>query len=374
MVISANSCLNFKKEKELFMKRVYNFSAGPSVLPVEVLKKAQEEMLSYKDSGMSVMEMSHRSKVYGDIFDKAQSLFKKLMNISDDYEVLFLQGGASTQFAAIPMNLSMGKKCLYTDTGAFAAKAIKEAQRYSDVSVVASSKDSNYAYIPMDYEINQDASYLHITSNNTIFGTAYSTLPDTGNVELVADMSSEICGVERDVNKFGLIYAGAQKNLGPAGMTVVIVKKSLLGNQIGITPNMLNYEALAKGNSMVNTPATYPIYVAMLNFEYMLANGGVSAAQKRNEEKAAMLYDALDSSSFYSPVAKKDFRSIMNVTFTLPSDELTQKFISEAGEIGLVNIKGHRSIGGIRASIYNAMPKEGVERLAQFMADFERNK
>lgn len=355
------------------MKRVYNFSAGPSVLPVEVLKKAQKEMLSYKDTGMNVMEMSHRSKAYSNIFDKAQTLFRNLMNISDDYQVLFLQGGASTQFAAIPMNLSMGKKCLYTDTGAFAAKAIKEAQRYADVSVVASSKESNYIYIPMDYDIAQDASYLHITSNNTIFGTSYPTLPDTGNVELVADMSSEICGVQRDVSKFGLIYAGAQKNLGPAGMTVVIVKKSLLGNQIGITPNMLNYEVLTKGNSMVNTPATYPIYIAMLNFEYMIKNGGVAAAEKRNQEKAAMIYDVLDSSSFYTPVAKKDFRSIMNITFTLPNDELTQKFISEAGDIGLVNIKGHRSVGGIRASIYNAMPKEGVETFAQFMADFERN-
>jgi len=355
------------------MNRVYNFSAGPSVLPVEVLKKAQEEMLNYNNSGMSVMEMSHRSKVYGDIFGKAQSLFKQLMNISDDYQVLFLQGGASAQFAAIPMNLSQGKKCLYVDTGAFAGKAIKEAQRYADVSVVASSKDNNYSYIPMEYEIDNEASYLHITSNNTIFGTAYPTLPDTGNVELISDMSSEICGVERDVSKFGLIYAGAQKNLGPAGMTVVIVKKSLLGNQIGITPNMLNYEVLAKGNSMVNTPATYPIYVAMLNFEYMLANGGVKGAEKRNREKASLLYDVLDSSTFFAPISKKDFRSIMNVTFTLPSDELTQKFIAEASEIGIVSIKGHRSVGGIRASIYNAMPKQGVERLAQFMADFERN-
>lgn len=355
------------------MNRVFNFSAGPSILPVEVLQKAQKEMLDYNETGMSVMEMSHRSKIYGEIFDKAQSLFKQLMNISDDYEVLFLQGGASAQFAAIPMNLSQGKKCLYVDTGAFAAKAIKEAQRYADVSVAASSKESNYSYIPMDYDIDQDASYLHITSNNTIFGTAYPTLPDTGNVELVADMSSEICGIQRDVNKFGLIYAGAQKNLGPAGLTVVIIKKSLLGKQLGITPNMLNYEVLAKGNSMVNTPATYPIYIAMLNFEYMLNNGGVKAAEKNNRQKASMLYDVLDSSSFYAPVAKKDFRSIMNVTFTLPNDELTQKFVNDAGQLGLVNLKGHRSVGGIRASIYNAMPNEGVKKLAQFMADFERN-
>ena len=355
------------------MKRVYNFSAGPSVLPVEVLKKAQEEMLCYGDSGMSVMEMSHRSKAYGEIFSKAQSLLKKLMNISDDYEVLFLQGGASTQFAAIPMNLSQGKKCLYIDSGAFAGKSIKEAQRYADVSVIASSKESNYSFIPMDYEIDPEAAYLHITSNNTIFGTSYPKLPDTGDVELVADMSSEICGVKRDVSKFGLIYAGAQKNLGPAGLTVVIVKKSLLGNQLGITPNMLNYAVLAKSGSMINTPPTYSIYMAMLNFEYMLENGGVAGAQQRNEEKANMLYDILDSSSFFAPVAKKDFRSIMNVTFTLPNDELTAKFVLEAGENDLVNIKGHRSVGGIRASIYNAMPKQGVEKLAQFMLDFERN-
>lgn len=355
------------------MNRVFNFSAGPSILPVEVLQKAQKEMLDYNGSGMSVMEMSHRSKIYVEIFDKAQSLFKLLMNISDDYEILFMQGGASAQFAAIPMNLSQGKKCLYVDTGAFAAKAIKEAQRYADVSVAASSEGSNYSYIPMDYDIDQDASYLHITSNNTIFGTAYPVLPDTGDVELVADMSSEICGIQRDVSKFGLIYAGAQKNLGPAGLTVVIIKKSLLGKQLGITPNMLNYQVLAKGKSMVNTPATYPIYIAMLNFEYMLNNGGVKAAEKNNRQKAAMLYAVLDSSSFYVPVAKKDFRSIMNVTFTLPNDELTQKFINDAGKIGLINIKGHRSVGGIRASIYNAMPNEGVEKLAQFMLDFERN-
>ncbi len=354
------------------MNRVYNFSAGPSVLPIEVLKRAQNELLCYNDSGMSVMEMSHRSKVYQEIFDKAQSLLKKLMNISDDYEVLFLQGGATTQFAAVPMNLSQGKKCLYIDSGAFAGKAIKEAKRYADVSVIASSKEDNYSYIPVDYEIDKDASYLHITSNNTIFGTSYKELPEAGSVELVADMSSEICGVKRDISKFGLIYAGAQKNLGPAGLTVVIVKKSLLLDPLGITPSMLNYSALAKGNSMVNTPPTYAIYIAMLNFEYMLENGGVAGAQKRNIEKATMIYDLLDSSGFYSPVADKNSRSIMNVTFTLPDDELTNKFIAEAAENGLVNIKGHRSVGGIRASIYNAMPKEGVEKFVQFMSEFER--
>ncbi len=355
------------------MNRVYNFSAGPSVLPVEVLKKAQEEMLCYKDSGMSVMEMSHRSKSYQEIFDKAQSLFKKLMNIPDDYEVLFLQGGATTQFTAVPMNLSQGKKCLYVDTGSFASKAIKEAQRYADISVVASSKDSNYSYIPLDYEIDSEASYLHITTNNTIFGTSYPSLPKTGEVALVADMSSEICGVERDITKFGLVYAGAQKNIGPAGLTVVIIKKSLINEPLGITPVMLNYSVMANAGSMYNTPPTYSIYIAMLNFEYLLQNGGVAGAQKRNIEKANLLYNILDDSQFYSPVAKKEFRSIMNVTFTLPNEELTQKFVNEAGQIGLVNIKGHRSVGGIRASIYNAMPKEGVEKLAQFMLDFERN-
>ncbi|MBN2879222.1 MAG: 3-phosphoserine/phosphohydroxythreonine transaminase [Clostridia bacterium] len=354
------------------MNRVFNFSAGPSVLPEEVLKQAQEQMLCYKDSGMSVMEMSHRSKVYQEIFDTAQSLFKQLLNISDDYEVLFLQGGATTQFSAVPMNLSGGKKCLYIDSGAFASKAIKEAKRYADVSVIASSKADNYSYVPTEYEIDQDAAYLHITSNNTIFGTSYPSLPKTGKVALVADMSSEICGVERDISKFGLVYAGAQKNIGPAGLTVVIIKKSLLENPLGITPLMLNYSELAKTGSMLNTPCTYAIYIAMLNFEYMLRNGGVKGAHQRNKEKAALVYDALDSSSFYTPVAKKEFRSIMNVTFTLPNEELTQKFVSEAGSIGLVNIKGHRSVGGIRASMYNAMPKEGAEKLAQFMADFER--
>lgn len=355
------------------MNRVFNFSAGPSILPVEVLERAQQEFLSYNGSGMNVMEMSHRSKIYQEIFDNAQSLLRKLMNISDDYEVLFMQGGASTQFAAVPMNLSNGNKCLYVDSGAFASKAIKEAQRYADVKVVASSKDDGYSSIPMNYEIDQDASYLHITSNNTIYGTSFPKLPETGKVELVADMSSEICGVKRDVNKFGLIYAGAQKNLGPAGLTIVIVKKSLLGKSIGITPSMLNYSLTAKNGSMANTPDTYAIYIAKLNFEYLLENGGVAGAHDRNKEKAKMLYDVLDASSFYTPVAQKEFRSIMNVTFTLPSDELTAKFVSEASEIGLVNIKGHRSVGGIRASIYNAMPKEGVARLAQFMAEFERN-
>lgn len=354
------------------MNRVYNFSAGPSVLPEEVLLKAQKDLMCYGSSGMSVMEMSHRSKAYQGIFDRAKQLLKELMNISDEYEVLFLQGGGSTQFAAVPMNLSKGQKCLYIESGIFAKKTISEAKRYADVQVIASSKESSYSYIPMDFEIDQDASYLHITTNNTIIGTAFKELPDTGNVELVADMSSEICGVQRDVNKFGLIYAGAQKNLGPAGLTVVIVKKSLLGESMGITPSMLNYELLAKSDSMINTPPTFSIYVAMLNFEYMIAKGGIKASQDRNTEKANILYDVIDNSNIYVPVAKKEFRSIMNITFTLPSDEHTQNFIEGAGKIGLVNIKGHRSQGGIRASIYNAMPKAGVEKLAKYMKEFER--
>lgn len=356
------------------MDRVYNFSAGPSVLPVEVLEQAQKEMVNYNGSGMSVMEMSHRSKVYDEIIVSAKEGLRKLMNISDEYEVLFMQGGASSQFACVPMNLSRGGKCLYVNSGAFSTKAIAEAKRYADVEVIASSKEDNFQYIPAIGEIPQDASYLHLTTNNTIFGTSFHSIPDAGNVTLVSDMSSEICGVERDVNQYGLIYAGAQKNLGPAGMTVVIVRKDLLGHELGITPAMFNYATMAKAASMYNTPATYSIYVAKLNFDYMLRNGGVAGAQQRNEEKARVLYEMIDNSKLYNGVAREDSRSIMNVTFTLPDADMTAEFIAGAAKVGLLNLKGHRSVGGCRASIYNAMTIEGINALVGYMKEFESSR
>lgn len=355
------------------MERVYNFSAGPAILPLEVLKQVQKEMLVHKENGMSVMEMSHRSPMYDDIITKAEEDFRKLMNISDEYGVIFMQGGASLQFAAVPMNLSQGRRCLYVDSGAFASKAISEAKRYADVDVIASSKEDKYTYIPKITNIDEDASYLHITTNNTIYGTSYKELPFSNSVELVADMSSEICGNYRDVSKFGLIYAGAQKNLGPAGLTIVIVKKSLLGKQIGITPTMMNYKTMYDKNSMYNTPATYSIYVAGLNFAYLLKNGGVKAAQAKNEKKAALLYKTINESKLYNATVKEGSESIMNVTFTLCNDDLTAGFIDGAAKIGLVNIKGHRVIGGVRASIYNAMPYEGVKKLSDYMIEFEKN-
>ncbi len=355
------------------MNRVYNFSAGPSCLPLEALEKAQKELISYGSSGMSVMEMSHRSSDFQNIIDNCEALLRKLLNIGDNYKVLFLQGGASTQFAMVPLNLYKNKKADYVLTGVWSKKAAKEAGRYGDVNVVASSEDKTFSYIPeLSADMfSKDADYVHITHNNTIYGTRYTTLPDVGNVPLVADMSSSILSQEIDVNKFGIIYAGAQKNMAPAGLTVAIVREDLIGNALDITPTMLNYQTHADNGSMFNTPPTFAIYMCSLVCEWLDKLGGIKEIQKVNEYKAGLLYDFLDNSSMFKGTVEKKDRSLMNVPFVTDSDELNAKFIKEAKENGLVNLKGHRSVGGMRASIYNAMPVDGVKKLVEFMKKFE---
>ena len=356
------------------MNRVYNFSAGPSMLPESALKKAADEMLCCGNSGMSVMEMSHRSKDYEAIINEAESLLRELMNIPENYKVLFLQGGASSQFAMVPLNL-IGRtgKADFVITGQWAKKAYQEASRYGEAVKIASSEDAVFNYIPkLDKStFSKDASYFHITTNNTIYGTRYTTLPDTGDVPLVADMSSNILSEVYDVSKFGLIYAGAQKNMGPAGLTVAIIREDLIGNPLDITPTMFNYETHSKNGSMFNTPPTYSIYIMKLVLEWLKGIGGIPAIQKVNEEKAKILYDFLDSSSLFKGTVVKEDRSIMNVPFVTGDDELNAEFIKTASSKGFVNLKGHRSVGGMRASIYNAMPTEGVIALVELMKDFE---
>ena len=355
------------------MKRVYNFSAGPSMLPLSVLQKAADEMLCYGESGMSVMEMSHRSKHYDVIIKEAEALLREIMNIPDNYKVLFLQGGASTQFAAVPMNLmTKNGKADYILSGQFSTKAYKQAQKYGDVVVAASSKDDNFSKIPATTResFRPDADYVHICFNNTIYGTKYNYIPDTGDIPLVADMSSCIISEPVDVSKFGLIYAGAQKNMAPAGLTLVIVREDLIGNCMDITPEMLNYQLMADADSMYNTPPCYCIYVAKLVYEWIKELGGLSEMKKLNEKKAALLYDYLDSQDYYIAPVSKESRSMMNVTFVTGNEELDKKFPAEAAKAGLENLKGHRSVGGMRASIYNAMPYEGVEALVEFMKKF----
>ena len=356
------------------MSRVYNFSAGPSMLPEEVLKTAADEMLEYGKTGQSVMEMSHRSKEYDEIIKTAEKDLRELMNIPDDYEVLFLQGGASTQFAMVPLNLmNKNHKADYIITGQWANKAYKEAARYGEARVVASSKDKTFSYIPKvkAEEFDKDADYVHICFNNTIYGTKYNYIPDTGDVPLVADISSCILSEPIDVKKFGVLYAGAQKNVAPAGVTIVIIRKDLIGNAMDITPTMLNYATHAESASLFNTPPCYNIYIAGLVFKWLKKLGGLEVMKKRNEEKAKILYDFLDSSKLFKGTVVKEDRSLMNVPFVTGSDELDAKFIAAAKENGFVNIKGHRSVGGMRASIYNAMPKEVVEKLVAFMKKFE---
>ncbi len=356
------------------MSRVYNFSAGPATLPLEVLEKAQKDLVDYKGTGMSVMEMSHRSSDYQAIFNGAKESLKKLMEVPDNYEILFLHGGASSQFAMVPLNLfSKSKKADYINTGMWSKKAIAEAKRFGKVNVVASSEDKTFSYIPKITAdmFDPEADYVHITSNNTIYGTCFPELPEVGDVPLVADMSSNILAQVYDVSKFGIIYAGAQKNIGPAGVAIVIVRKDLIGNALEITPNMFNYKTHAENDSMFNTPPTYAIYIAGLVFEWLLEKGGVAGMQKINEEKAGRLYDFLDNSDLFQGTADVNARSIMNVPFVTPSEELDAKFIKEATAIGLKTLKGHRSVGGMRASIYNAMPPEGVQALVNFMKKFE---
>ena len=354
------------------MNRVYNFAAGPSAMPAEALETAAREMLCYGSTGMSVMEMSHRSKMYQEIFNETESLLRELMHIPEDYAVLFLQGGATGQFAAIPLNL-LQSSADYIDSGNFAHGAFVEAQKYGTVRCVASSRDENYVRIPEwnSADFDPKADYLYITTNNTIFGTRYAKLPETGSVPLVADMSSNILSEVYDVRRFGVIYAGAQKNIGPAGLTVVIVRKDLLGHAQKQCPKIMNWTSMAENGSMLNTPPTYAIYMTGLCMKWLKKQGGVEGIERVNIEKSDLLYDLLDGSRFYRPTAEKGSRSRMNVTFTTPDPDLDAKFVKEAAAAGLVNLKGHRLVGGIRASIYNAMPIEGVRALAEFMKKFE---
>ncbi len=357
--------------------RVYNFAAGPAILPLPVLLRAQSELVEYGGHGMSVMEMTHRSSMYKSIIEGAEASLRRLMDIPDEYAVLFLQGGATMQFSAVPMNLMHTGKADYIVSGNFAGKAAQEGAKYGEARVVKTSKDRNFAYIPRTVRADFDpsADYLHIATNNTIYGTSLRTeLPDCGNLPLVADMSSNILSEPYDINRFGLVYAGAQKNIGPAGVTVVIVRKDLAeeGPIAEYVPTMLRYDTQVKNESMYNTPPTYAIYLAGLVFEELEKTGGVAAAKERNEAKAKLLYDVLDASSFYRPVADKADRSIMNVTFTTPDPDTDARFVKEAAAKGLVNLKGHRAAGGIRASIYNAMTIEGASALAEFMREFEQ--
>lgn len=352
--------------------RVYNFAAGPSTLPVEVLEEAQRDLLDFNHTGMSVTEMSHRSKAFMAVNDEAQALLRKLMNIPEDYAVLFVQGGASQQFAAVPLNLMVNGKADYIVTGNFANKAYEEALKYGDAAVAASSKDKNYTYIPdmKSVKFRDGIDYVHITTNNTIFGTRYTSLPES-EAPLVADMSSNILSEVTDVSRFGVIYAGAQKNIAPAGVTIVIAKRSLLGKHKPFCPTMLRYDIQDKNNSLYNTPPCFPIYIAMLVLRRLDKLGGVKAMQEVNEYKAKLLYDFIDGSSLFKNYVNKPDRSLMNVPFVTGSEELDAKFVKEAAENGLVSLKGHRLVGGMRASIYNAMPVEGVQALVEFMKKFE---
>ena len=355
------------------MDRVYNFAAGPSAMPEEALATAAREMLCYGSTGMSVMEMSHRSKMYLEIYNQTVALVRELMHIPDEYAVLFLQGGATAQFAAIPLNLMRKGSADYIDSGNFAHGALAEAQKYGSVRIVASSREDNYVRIPEwnRADFNPEADYFYITTNNTIFGTRYARLPETGNVPLVADMSSNIMSEVYDVKRFGMIYAGAQKNIGPAGATLVIIRRDLLGGAKSICPKIMDYQKLVDNDSMLNTPPTYAIYMSGLCLKWLREQGGVEGIEKINIEKAGWLYDVLDNSTFYRAAAEAGSRSRMNVTFTTPDPDTDAKFVKEAEENGLVNLKGHRLVGGIRASIYNAMPQAGVKKLIDFMKKFE---
>ncbi len=356
------------------MARVFNFSAGPATLPEDVLQRASQELVEYGDTGMSVMEMSHRSAAFQKIIDDAESLLRELMKIPDNYKVLFLQGGASLQFAMVPLNLmGKSKKCDFIHTGEWTKKALAEAKKFGEVNILGSSEDKNFSYIPKvdKNKFNSDAAYFYFCSNNTIYGTKFNDIPATGDVPLVADMSSNILSEEIDVSKYGIIFAGAQKNIGPAGVTIVIIRDDLIGNPMENTPTMLNYATHAENDSMFNTPPTYGIYIAKLVFEHLKNNGGIKAIEKLNKEKAEILYDFLDQSKMFSGTAAKEDRSIMNIPFITGSDDLDKEFISGATKEGLVNLKGHRSVGGMRASIYNAMPVEGVQKLVDFMKKFE---
>lgn len=353
----------------------YNFSAGPACLPEEVMREAREEFIDYKGKGLSVMEMSHRSDDYLEIIERTKADIKKLGNIGDNYDVLFLQGGASLQFSMVPINLLKNKKAAYVLSGNWSEKAYDEARKYGDISVLASSKDDSYSFIPdlSNVIIDKDLDYIHITENNTIYGTQYKEIPDFGDICLVNDASSTIFSRKVDFNKFGLVYAGAQKNLGPAGTTLVIIRKDLLTNTLpDFTPSLLSYKRMADKDSMYNTPPTYSIYMIGKVVSWILDQGGLDVIEKRNEEKAKLLYNFLDNSRLFTGLARKDSRSLMNVTFRTPSDDMDKKFLQLAKDEGLLNLKGHRAIGGLRASIYNYMPLDGVKKLIDVMDGFER--
>ncbi len=356
------------------MKRVYNFSAGPAVLPEEVLQEAADEMLDYRGTGMSVMEMSHRSKAFETIIQEAEADLRELMNIPDNYKVLFLQGGAHQQFAMIPMNLMKNKKAAYIVTGQWAKKAFNEAKIYGEAIKVASSEDKTFSYIPdcSNLDIPEDADYVYICENNTIYGTKFKTLPNTKGHTLVADVSSCFLSEPVDVTKYGVIYGGVQKNVGPAGVVIVIIREDLITEDVlPFTPTMLKYKTHADANSLYNTPPAYGIYICGKVFKWLKKRGGLSAMKEYNEKKAKILYDFLDESKLFKGTVVKEDRSLMNVPFVTGNEELDAKFIKEAKEAGFENLKGHRSVGGMRASIYNAMPIEGVEKLVAFMKKFE---
>lgn len=357
------------------MDRVFNFSSGPAALPLEVLKIAQEQMLNYKGTGMSVLEMSHRSSAYLSIIEQTEKDFREVMNIPNNYDVLFLQGGASLQFAMIPMNFMVkNKKADFINSGVWSAKAIEEARLFGTANVIASSEADKFSYFPKITKdmISKDADYVHITTNNTIYGTKCPMIPDTQDVPLIADASSNIMSEVWDINKFGMIYAGAQKNLGPAGLTVAVIRKDLSESIPNTIPTMLSYKTHIKSESMFNTPPTYSIYIMGLVLEWVKNTGGLKELEKINREKAAMLYDAIDQSVLFTAPAAKEDRSMMNVVFVTGKPELDKKFVAEAKAKGLVTLNGHRSVGGLRASLYNAMPVEGVKALVEFIQKFDK--
>lgn len=355
-------------------ERIYNFNPGPAAIPQSVLEEVRGDLLNYKGEGLSVMEMSHRSKSFDAIIKSAETLMKEVMAIPDGYKVVFFQGGATLQFAAVPMNLLPdGKFADYVNSGSWSKKAIAEAKKLEKtVNVIASSEDDNFTYIPKGYKVTPGSEYLHITSNNTIFGTQYHEFPETGNVPLVADMSSDINCCKIDVSKFGLIYAGAQKNLGPAGTTVVIIREDLMERSPDNIPSICSYKIIGDKDSLYNTPPTFGIYIIKIILEWIKGQGGLGKLEEINRKKAKLLYDAIDKSDFYRGTVKEDSRSIMNVTYRLPSEELEQKFVAEALQNGMLGLKGHRSVGGIRASIYNAVTIKAIEILVEFMTQFEK--
>jgi phosphoserine aminotransferase len=373
--IPINFKMEFNQPGEVIMKnRVFNFNAGPAALPLAVLEEVKDDLISYKGEGLSVMEMSHRSKTFDSIIKEAEKLAKEVYNIPTGYRIIFMQGGASLQFAAVPLNLlGANQSADYINTGSWSTKAIQEAEKLGkNINVIASSKEENFNYIPSNFSVNPDAAYLHITSNNTIFGTQWATYPETGSVPLISDMSSDIGCRPFDISKFGLIYAGAQKNMGPSGVTFVIIREDLMEKSPDNIPTMINYKTLGGKDSLYNTPPTFGIYILKLVLQWVKDGGGLNKLGEINQTKASMIYDILDAGGFYEATVGKDSRSIMNVTFRLPSEDLEKEFVAKAAEQGMIGLKGHRSVGGVRASIYNAVSIEAIKALTEFMKEFEK--